>query len=133
MTDNGGADNLAVGWLKPGQTGTSPSEVIPGSVLSPLGTKSKEVIFDIPILITNDVKLLVYPNPLNSDLLNIRLENFSNLATLNIYSISGVLFKEVLIHSSGTIHIDRSDFKSGIYIVKVFNNEFVKTTRLIVK
>ncbi len=29
-----GGDNLAVGWLKPGQTGTVPSEVIPGSVLS---------------------------------------------------------------------------------------------------
>ncbi len=30
----GGGDNLAVGWLKPGQTGTVPSEVVPGSVLS---------------------------------------------------------------------------------------------------
>ncbi len=30
-----GGDNLAVGWLKPGQTGTAPSEIVPGSVLSP--------------------------------------------------------------------------------------------------
>lgn len=30
-----GADNLAVGWLKPGQTGTVPSEVVPGFVLTP--------------------------------------------------------------------------------------------------
>ncbi len=30
-----GGDNLAVGWAKPGQSATSPSEVIPGSVLSP--------------------------------------------------------------------------------------------------
>ena len=30
----GGGDNLAVGWLKPGQTGTVPSQVVPGSVLS---------------------------------------------------------------------------------------------------
>ena len=29
-----GGDNLAVGWLKPGQTGIVPSEVVPGSVLS---------------------------------------------------------------------------------------------------
>ena len=27
-------DHLAVGWLKPGQTGTAPSEVVPGSVLT---------------------------------------------------------------------------------------------------
>ena len=31
----GTVDNLAVGWLKPGQTGTVPSEVVPGFVLSP--------------------------------------------------------------------------------------------------
>ena len=31
----GGGDNLAVGWAKPGEPTTAPSEVIPGSVLSP--------------------------------------------------------------------------------------------------
>lgn len=30
----GSGDNCAVGWLKPGQTGTTPSEVVPGPVLS---------------------------------------------------------------------------------------------------
>ena len=30
-----GGDNLAVGWAKPGQDQNSPSEVVPGSVLSP--------------------------------------------------------------------------------------------------
>ena len=31
----GANDHLAVGWLKPGETGTAPSEVVPGYVLSP--------------------------------------------------------------------------------------------------
>ncbi|MDZ4404480.1 DUF1800 family protein [Prosthecobacter sp.] len=31
----GAGDNLAVGWLKPGQTGNTPSEIVPGTVLSP--------------------------------------------------------------------------------------------------
>ena len=31
----GAGDNLAVGWLKPGQTGNAPSEIVPGTVLSP--------------------------------------------------------------------------------------------------
>jgi uncharacterized protein (DUF1800 family) len=31
----GAGDNLAVGWLKPGQTGSAPSEIVPGTVLSP--------------------------------------------------------------------------------------------------
>ena len=30
-----GGDNLAVGWARPGQATSAPSEVIPGSVLSP--------------------------------------------------------------------------------------------------
>jgi hypothetical protein len=33
----GGGDNLAVGWAKPGESTSVPSEVIPGSVLSPFG------------------------------------------------------------------------------------------------
>jgi hypothetical protein len=33
--EGGGGDNLAVGWLKPGQSDTAPSEVVPGSQLSP--------------------------------------------------------------------------------------------------
>ena len=33
--EGGGGDNLAVGWAKPGQSTNAPSEVIPGSVLSP--------------------------------------------------------------------------------------------------
>ena len=33
--EGGGGDNLAVGWAKPGQATSAPSEVIPGSVLLP--------------------------------------------------------------------------------------------------
>ena len=35
--EGGGGDNLAVGWAKPGQSTTTPSEIVPGSVLSPFG------------------------------------------------------------------------------------------------
>jgi hypothetical protein len=33
--EHGGSDNLAVGWAKPGEATSLPSEVIPGAVLSP--------------------------------------------------------------------------------------------------
>ena len=40
--EGGGGDNLAVGWAKPGESTSAPSEVIPGSVLSPFsGTASR--------------------------------------------------------------------------------------------
>ena len=35
MKEGGGGDNLAVGWAKPGEATTTPSEVIPGSALIP--------------------------------------------------------------------------------------------------
>jgi PA14 domain len=37
----GGVDNLAVGWAKPGESTSAPSEVIPGSVLSPFSGGSQ--------------------------------------------------------------------------------------------
>ena len=36
-----GGDNLAVGWAKPGESTSAPSEVIPGSVLSPFSGGSQ--------------------------------------------------------------------------------------------
>jgi xyloglucan-specific exo-beta-1,4-glucanase len=133
LKEAGGYDNLAVGWLKPGQTGTVPSEVVPGSVLSQIGTKSIEKTVENPVLSNLDFKLLVYPNPLNSDILNIKVDNLLNDAILKIYTISGILIREELIHSTETILIDRSVFKSGIYFIRVFNNEFDKNTKLIVR
>jgi PA14 domain len=38
--EGGGGDNLAVGWAKPDEATSAPSEVIPGSVLSPFGGSS---------------------------------------------------------------------------------------------
>ena len=38
--EGGGGDNLAVGWARPGQATSAPSEVIPGSVLSPFRVPS---------------------------------------------------------------------------------------------
>jgi hypothetical protein len=39
--EGGGGDNLAVGWAKPGESTFAPSEVIPGSVLSPFSGGSQ--------------------------------------------------------------------------------------------
>ena len=39
--EDGGGDNLAVGWAKPGESTFAPSEVIPGPVLSPFSGGSQ--------------------------------------------------------------------------------------------
>jgi hypothetical protein len=43
MKEGSGGDNLAIGWAKPGQSTTTPSEIIPGSVLSPFASGSSNV------------------------------------------------------------------------------------------
>jgi hypothetical protein len=134
MKEGTGHDNLAVGWLKPGQSGIAPSEVIPGSVLSPLLTPVKNDLIKVESQATpdKDVMLLVYPNPLITNVLNIKLENLTSAATLRIFTISGVKCYEEIIQNSGIIQVDRLVFKSGMYIIKVENEYFVKTAKLIV-
>lgn len=134
MKEATGGDNLAVGWLKPGQTGTEPSEVIPGSVLSPTGTKSKEMVSEPNSSFSQNIELLVYPNPVSGDVINIKLQNASlSIARLEIYSITGVKCYSDQISNSEVVKIDKSLLKSGIYTIRVFDNQFVKTAKLIVK
>ena len=45
--EGAGGDNLAVGWAKPGQSTSAPSEVIPGSVLSPFSVTSGSIIREV--------------------------------------------------------------------------------------
>lgn len=44
MKEGAGGDNLAVGWAKPGQATTAPSEVIPGSSLIPISLNMNELV-----------------------------------------------------------------------------------------
>jgi hypothetical protein len=76
--------------------------------------------------------LLVYPNPLVENVLNIKLENLKSEATLRIFTITGIKCYEEIIQNSETIKVDRSVFKNGMYIIQIENDDFVKTTKLIV-
>jgi hypothetical protein len=132
MKENLYSDNFAVAWSKPGQSTVSPVEVIPGSVLSPIVIKSKEAMPDNLLTDNMDVKLSVYPNPLGNEVLNIKLENVTTEATLSIYSVSGILTYQEKILNSTDIQIDRGIFKSGIYFIKVFNDQFIINSKLII-
>ncbi len=112
MKEAGGGENLSAGWLKPGQTGTIPSEIIPGSVLPPIGNKSVKITFEKHS--GSQIKLSVYPNPLSTEELNIKIDNLPFDTSLKIYTITGVECHVEQIENSGTIYIDRSAFKNGI-------------------
>jgi hypothetical protein len=46
MKEGTGADHLAVGWLKPGQTGSVPSEIIPGAQLSAFEPAPQPIVLE---------------------------------------------------------------------------------------
>ncbi len=52
--EEGGGDNLAVGWAKPGQATTAPSEVIPGWVLTPWTGGSSALPATAPAVTASD-------------------------------------------------------------------------------
>ena len=122
MKQGTGSNNLAVGWLKPGQTGTVPSEVIPGSILSPrtaLGLKNA-LINNEPSFPNNESTFIVYPNPAN-DILTVSVsENLLKKdATLSLISINGrVIFKQRKMQNSLET-IDLTNVASGLYIILI--------------
>jgi len=65
--EGGGGDNLSVGWAKPGQSITVPSEVIPGSVLSPWTGGNLSAAVSVTSAGPNDLyQLIVTDEPTSS-------------------------------------------------------------------
>ena len=89
-----GGSCQVVGWLKPGQTGTVPSEVIPGSVLSPMvqNVKIAEINSESPAIsqkAASKFRLTAAPNPFNDQTkISFRLNEDANVS-LEIYTMMG--------------------------------------------
>jgi uncharacterized protein YjdB len=122
MKEGTGSDNLAVGWLKPGQTGTVPSEIIPGSILSPrtpLKTASVQSGNLNPENL-NPGTLDVYPNPAKGEVTLALSENLSGKKMVfAVLDMSGqvLMKKEKTVGLTETI--DLHGLVSGIYMIRV--------------
>ncbi len=78
-------------------------------------------------------KIKLFPNP-TSGTLNISIENIQNKTEITIYSETGqTVFSKQFVSVDNRINevIDLSGYSSGIYIVKVINNNRIKTERFI--
>ncbi|MFN4233606.1 MAG: T9SS type A sorting domain-containing protein [Bacteroidia bacterium] len=90
-----------------------------------------------PIIVTNvgendwqnsDVKLVIYPNPANT-LLNI--QSYSNFKEIKLVDFLGkIIYQEKEINKN-FLQINVETLKSGIYIIEVQGNGFLKTEKLI--
>lgn len=78
-------------------------------------------------------KFMIYPNPLMNGNLFIRSEELSSEADLTIYAAQGKLIYSGIIKQSETIQIAKSFFNCGLYLIKVSNQGFSGTKRLVVE
>jgi hypothetical protein len=76
----------------------------------------------------------VYPNPLNSDLVNIKFNQFiKSDTTIEVFNVKGQRIEKY----SGISHLDNISFndlqlQTGIYFIKVSNEGFSQIKRVIV-
>lgn len=97
-----------------------------------------ELVFSPIDLSTEDfeeIKFSVYPNPASTKA-TIELPNTQNLEAWNleIYSITGKkLQAESIAQNQQTHTISLNSMSSGVYLVKVFNNQYSSTLKLIKK
>ncbi|AFL82540.1 PDK repeat-containing protein [Aequorivita sublithincola DSM 14238] len=78
-------------------------------------------------------KIIIHPNPVN-DFINVTYEKVpDNNQNMEIYDYSGLKIRDVLIPKSNDFSIDVSDLKSGIYFMKIFENDQVIKTEKFIK
>ncbi len=131
MKEGSGSDNLAVGWAKPGQSTSAPSQVIPGSVLSPRNTPVARMAFDDEFSIPEEDDINIYPNPARDNVTILFSENLqSKEATISILSMNGrtVSERKNVLNMKETI--DLTNLVSGMYIIRIRTNDEVITKRL---
>ncbi|TMM55901.1 T9SS type A sorting domain-containing protein [Maribacter algarum] len=128
-------DNLAVGWRKPSDgNGASPTEVIPGNVMSPVINSSQSLLVDISDLVFNDKpSLTISPNPASTEvqvILN-NLEEEGSEIEYTIYSISGTQ----VMHLRGGWNeiIDVSRLAAGAYQIVVRSGAWSDSKKLIIR
>ncbi|MCX6227000.1 MAG: T9SS type A sorting domain-containing protein, partial [Bacteroidia bacterium] len=77
----------------------------------------------------NEIRVTLFPNPV-LDQLAIETKQIDFQGEISIYNIRGILIDKRKI-SDPVTHLDFSMMKPGIYIVKVADNEYIKTFKLV--
>jgi myo-inositol-hexaphosphate 3-phosphohydrolase len=77
----------------------------------------------------NDLEVTTYPNPSSSHF-NIQFNQTIEKADLSVYDISGKLIQNLNLNGVQNLEFG-NDLNSGVYLVKITSDKFVKTFRLV--
>ncbi len=83
---------------------------------------------------SNNVDVILYPNPAK-DRLSVKIRGLQGEITLTVFSIDGKELSVLNFYYSGKndhIELSLKNFNKGIYIIKIFNMEFVTTRKLVI-
>ena len=83
-----------------------------------------ELISSLPQTIVSDI--IIYPNPA-TDIINVQIQS-SNVPVLQLYSVNGILLKEIK-----SDKIDVSNINQGTYILKIISGKEIVTRPVIIK
>ena len=79
--------------------------------------------------ITASIQTSVYPNPANTEISILSSENLF----VEITDISGkVVTKTFTLQANSTHKISVSEYTTGVYLVRMFNDNFSKTERVVI-
>lgn len=136
MKHNTGNYNMAVEWLRPGETGITPSEIIPGLVLSPLMlpdiTKNAHLAFSEESGVSDSLVFSVYPNP-SSGRINISASSRpSEPVDISIISPLGEIIFKKRIYLENNFFIDMEGLVSGYCIVQIKSGEYLVHKKLLI-
>jgi len=125
MKEGTGSDNLAVGWLKPGQSGIVPSEIIPGSVLSPrFGNAPVDNIFSMSnelkdIGLQRSIEFSVYPNPTKGLIRIVPSETLVSNVLISVLSMTGQVVLNKNMDGINQFTLDLGHLRANFYIIKI--------------
>lgn len=120
--------------MKPGQSGTVPSEIIPGSVLSPVAgfVARDETAAGNENL--NPDNVTIYPNPVShGEMLNVKLQGAGQKGfNLAVYNVTGKVLLKQHYSQQEQFSVDVSTFPTGTYILNIRNGDLNFTNKFIV-
>ena len=84
-----------------------------------------DILMNANEVFADETQIEIYPNPIDDGTLNLKVQSNNNLQ-VDIFNLEGRLIYHLPLQSFGSLAIDLNKQPSGIYIVRLGNQNFIK-------